>query len=216
MVVKNSLCALALVALLSPALAQDRGARAPFDFYVLSLSWSAAFCASGGAERGREQCQPGMGLGFVVHGLWPQYEKGYPSDCDPQGRAIPRAALDAAKGLFPTEGLARHEWRRHGSCSGKSPQEYFADVRHARESVSIPSEFDRLTQEREVAPLDVQRAFQRANPQLRPGMMAVQCSRGFLQEVRICMSRDLREFRPCPEVVRNACKAQSIKIPPSL
>jgi ribonuclease T2 len=125
-------------------------------------------------------------------------------------------ALEAAKGLFPTEGLARHEWRRHGSCSGKSPQEYFADVRRARAAITIPSEFDQLTQEREASPLDVQRAFTQANPQLRPGMMAVQCARGFLQEVRICMSADLRDFRPCPDIVRNACKAQSIKIPPSL
>ena len=215
-VVKFSLRVLALVACLSPAIAQERGTARPFDFYVLSLSWSAAYCASGGAERGRDQCQPGLGLGFVVHGLWPQYEKGYPSDCDAQGRPVPRAALELAKGLFPTEGLARHEWRRHGSCSGKSPQEYFADVRRAREAVVIPPEYDRLGQEREAAPLDVQRAFQRVNPHLRPGMMAVQCSRGFLQEVRICMTHDLREFRPCPDVVRNACKAQSMKIPPSL
>jgi ribonuclease T2 len=127
-----------------------------------------------------------------------------------------RIALDAAKGLFPTEGLARHEWRRHGSCTGRSPQDYFADVRQARSAVKVPDEFERLKREEEVAPVDIQRAFERVNSRLRPGMMAVQCSRGYLQEVRICMSKDLRDFRPCPDVVRSACKAPSIKVTPSL
>ncbi len=200
--------------------AQERSFPRPsqpgvFDFYVLALSWSPGFCAAGGGERGREQCQSGVHLGFVVHGLWPQFEKGYPSDCD-TGRPLSRMALDAAKGLFPTEGLVRHEWRRHGSCTGRSPQDYFADVRQARSAVKVPDEFERLKREEEVAPVDIQRAFERVNPRLRPGMMAVQCSRGYLQEVRICMSKDLREFRPCPDVLRSACKAPSIKVTPSL
>ena len=187
-----------------------------FDFYVLSLSWSPGFCATGGAEKAREQCQAGMGLGFVVHGLWPQFERGFPSDCDGAGRPISRTALEAAKGLFPSEGLARYEWRKHGSCSGRSPQDYFADVRAARDLVTIPPEFQRLKQEEDVAPAEILRSFGKANPRLRAGMAAVTCSRGYLQEVRVCLSKDLREFRPCPEVTRNSCRAPSIKVTPSL
>ena len=187
-----------------------------FDFYVLALSWSPGFCATGGAEKAREQCQGGRGLGFVVHGLWPQFERGFPSDCDSTGRPVSRVALDAARGLFPSEELARYEWRKHGSCSGRSPQDYFADVRAARDSVSIPPEFERLRREEEVAPADILRAFGKANPRLRAGMAAVACAKGYLQEVRVCMSKDLREFRPCPEVTRNSCRAPSIKVTPSL
>ena len=186
------------------------------DFYVLALSWSPGFCATGGAEKAREQCQSGMGLGFVVHGLWPQFERGFPSDCDGAGRPISRTALEAAKGLFPSEGLARYEWRKHGSCSGRSPQDYFADVRAARDLVSVPPEFERLKQEEEVAPAEILRSFGKANPRLRAGMAAVTCARGYLQEVRVCLSKDLREFRPCPEVTRNSCRAPSIKVTPSL
>ena len=110
-----------------------------FDFYVLSLSWSPGFCENDGAQR-RAQCAPGAGKGFVVHGLWPQYERGFPSDCD--GPVSPsRIALAHAEGVFPDEGLARHEWRKHGRCSGRSPSDYFADVRRARESVTIPTPF---------------------------------------------------------------------------
>ena len=65
----------------SPAGAQMRRGSAPgdFDFYVLALSWSSGFCELGGAEKARKQCAPGAGLGFVVHGLWPQFDRGFPS-----------------------------------------------------------------------------------------------------------------------------------------
>ena len=103
--------AAALVTSLAPAAAQ-RGGGTPgqFDYYVLALSWSPNYCEVQGERRGSRQCDPGRNLGFVVHGLWPQYERGFPSNCGTD-RFIPRAALDEARGVFPDEGLARHEWR---------------------------------------------------------------------------------------------------------
>ncbi len=112
-----------------------------FDFYVLALSWSSGFCETPAGERARGQCDAGANLGFVVHGLWPQYEHGYPSDCGPAARFPSRLALDSAQGLYPNEGLARHEWQKHGTCSGKSPTDYFAEVRRARDSIVIPAPF---------------------------------------------------------------------------
>ncbi|WP_084570415.1 ribonuclease T2 [Methylosinus sp. PW1] len=186
-----------------------------FDFYVLTLSWSPAFCESGGGREYRAQCEPGLGKGFVTHGLWPQYEHGFPSECD--GAATPsRMALEHVAGVYPDEGLARHEWRKHGRCSGKSPTDYFVDVRRATESVTIPALLERPRQAQSFAPLDIQRAFIAANPRLRPGMLAVTCRKGALQDVRICFSRDLREFRPCPEIARGACRAGEISVPAPL
>ena len=89
-------------------------------------------------------------------------------------------------------------------------------MRAARDLVRVPPEFERLKQEEEVAPAEILRSFGKANPRLRAGMAAVTCSKGFLQEVRVCLSKDLREFRPCPEVTRNSCRAPSIKVTPSL
>jgi ribonuclease T2 len=195
--------------------AEARGGAGPFDFYVLTLSWSPAFCESGGGREYRAQCEPGLAKGFVTHGLWPQYEHGFPSECD--GAATPsRMALAHVAGVYPDEGLARHEWRKHGRCSGKSPTDYFADVRRASESVTIPALFERPRQAQSFAPLDIQRAFIAANPRLRPGMLAVTCRKGALQDVRICFSRDLREFRPCPEIARGACRSGEIAVPAPL
>lgn len=182
-----------------------------FDFYVLALSWSSGFCATGGAEKGKSQCDRGAGLGFVVHGLWPQYERGYPSDCG--GGPVSSVALEQARGLFPDIGLARYEWRKHGTCSGKSPADYFGDVRRARDMIVIPDRFAKARGDQSMSPQDILRAFGDANPRLRPGMAAVGCRSGVLQEVRICLSKDLREFRLCPEVARSSCRTREIDVP---
>ena len=191
-----------------------RGASIPgqFDFYVLSLSWSPGFCATGGDDKGRDQCKSGSNIGFTVHGLWPQYDRGFPSDCNGQ-RAPSRIALEATDGVYPDQGLARYEWRKHGTCSGLSAMEYFTAVRRARDAVVIPSRFKDPHQGQTLSPTDVDRAFTDANSRLRPGMLAAVCQRGTLDEVRICFSKDLRDFRACPEVVREECHAQSVQVP---
>jgi ribonuclease T2 len=214
----KALPALALLVLLSasPAFAQETrgGPAGAFDFYVLALSWSPGFCALEGQRKGREQCEPGRDLGFTVHGLWPQFERGYPSECGPSGRFPSRAALNEAKGTFPEDGLARQQWRRHGTCSGKGPAEYFRDARLARERVRIPERFASMPSQASLTPLDIEGAFGEANPGLRPDMMAVVCRRGVLQEVRICLERNLRGFRICPEVDRSGCHAGEIRVEP--
>ncbi len=184
-----------------------------FDFYVLALSWSSGFCEAGGAEKARDQCAAGANLGFVVHGLWPQFEHGFPSDCDPGARPVTRTALETTVGLYPSEGLARYEWRKHGTCTGKPPVAYFNDVRVARDKVQIPSEFLRLRNEEKVDPGTLARTFLAANAGLRPNMIAIDCQRGILQEVRICLSKDLRDFHACPEVARATCRSSEIAVP---
>ena len=193
-----------------------RGASVPgrFDFYVLALSWSPGFCATGGGDDGkrRDQCRPGADIGFTVHGLWPQYERGYPSDCPGAGR-LDRGALAQTDGVYPAEGLARYEWRKHGTCSGLSPSAYFAAAKGARDAVTIPAALIEPYGDQRLAPADVERAFVQANPRLRPGMLAAICRRGTLEEVRVCFTRDLRAFQACPEVVREGCRDAALSVP---
>jgi ribonuclease T2 len=194
--------------------AAETAAPGAFDFYVLSLSWSPGFCATGGDQKAKDQCAAGSNLGFVVHGLWPQNTHGFPSDCGPAGRSPSRQALDTVQGLYPDEGLARYEWRKHGTCSGLSPTDYFASVRRAHDAVAIPAAFQTPKAEQTWAPIDVARAFSAANPGLRTDEMAVTCRSSDLQEVRICFSKDLKGFTPCPEVARASCRAAGVTVPP--
>jgi ribonuclease T2 len=197
-----------------PPSAAGDGSSGPgnFDFYVLSLSWSSGFCETGGGGRPSNQCNIGSGLGFVVHGLWPQYEHGFPSNCATD-RPVSQIALNEAQGLFPDDGLARYEWRKHGTCSGKSPQAYFADVRRALQAVTIPPDLRHPLQDLVGSPRDLITDFLTSNAGLRPDMMAVGCKGTTLQEVRICFTRDLRSFRSCTEVSRDTCHASQIQVP---
>ena len=180
---------------------------------MLALSWSPGFCATGGAAKARDQCASGSDLGFVVHGLWPQFTRGYPSDCGPAGRVPSRQALDTVRGIYPDVGLARHEWIKHGTCSGKSPTDYFADVKAARAAIAIPQPLQRPSTDQTWAPLDVARALVAANQGLRTDQMSVTCRQGMLAEVRICLAKDLRNTVPCPEVARGACRTRQITVP---
>ena len=151
--------------LASPSLAQGYGQRGggtpgDFDFYVLALSWSPGFCElDGDRTRNREQCADGNGLRFVVHGLWPQYERGYPSDCSLAERSPSRSAMAEAEGVYPTDSLARYEWRKHGTCTGSSPADYFRDVRRARDKVAVPPALARSERDQRCTSLDLERAF---------------------------------------------------------
>lgn len=187
-------------------------AKGDFDFYVLALSWSPSFCETTGARRGSAQCAPGAHPGFVVHGLWPQNDDGYPSQC-PGDPSLPYSVLSRLSDLYADSGLARHEWRQHGLCSAKTPAGYFADVRAARNSVVVPPAFKAPQADQRLAPRDIQRAFMDANPRLRAGMMAVTCRRGLFLEARFCLSKDLRNFVACPQVARESCRSQSVVAP---
>ena len=193
----------------------QRGGGTPgqFDFYVLALSWSPSFCRSDAGRRNQTQCGMDQRSEFVVHGLWPQYERGFPSDCSTVNRSIPRMAMDKAAAIFPDERLARYEWNKHGTCSGLSPSDYFEDVANARAKVVVPSRFHQPTGDIETSPMEIERSFTAANRGLRADMMAVQCTRGLMTEIRICLSKDLRSFVPCQEVNRSSCRAQDITAP---
>ncbi|HLH49360.1 MAG TPA: ribonuclease T2, partial [Roseiarcus sp.] len=185
-----------------------------FDYYLLTLSWSPGFCDKGGESKAPDQCEAGAGLGFVVHGLWPQFAHGYPQDCDGFSRPVSRSALALARGVFPDESLARYEWRKHGTCTGLSPEGFFATARRARDAIVVPEAFKWPRQEQNLAPRDIERAFIAVNPGLRFEAMAVTCRGGELQDVRFCLSKDLRNFVNCPDVARRACRAPSISVAP--
>ena len=185
-----------------------------FDFYVLSLSWSPSFCRSAGADRSPEQCKKGSGKGFVLHGLWPQDEDGYPSSCTPAEQTLSKYDLEAGAGLYPEQWLVKYQWRRHGTCSGEAPEQYFRMVKTAFERIRIPDGFKSVDSNRVDVPAEIEKQFSDANPGLTSDMISVSCRDKLMQDVRICFSRDLSQFRTCPQVDRAGCKAPSVTVPP--
>jgi ribonuclease T2 len=204
---------LALCVIAAPAQDARQNQPGEFDFYVLSLSWSPSFCDAA-ADRGKQQAQCGeRPYSFVVHGFWPQYEKGFPEYCQVPAPRLDRNIVSSMLDLMPAPRLIFHEWDRHGTCSGLPPRGYFETVRKARAVVKIPSEFLDVKSELTVTPASVQEAFTKANPGLNPGGMAVGCDNKRLREIRICMTRELA-FRDCADVERRSCKRDKLVMPP--
>lgn len=183
---------IAWLGLCGAALAEGEQAG-DFDYYVLSLSWQPTWCALEGAARGAEECT--WGQGFVLHGLWPQYERGWPSYCATMERDPPRRQTEAMADVM-APGLAWHQWKKHGRCSGLPAADYFALMREAAERVALPEVFYRLRQDLALPASVVEDAFREANPGLRRDAITVTCEAGRIQEARICLTRDL-DFRDC-------------------
>jgi ribonuclease T2 len=211
-----ALSALGLSVLLaSLASAQERPESRPgqFDFYVLALSWSPSFCAAE-RERGRRndpQCG-GRPFSFVVHGLWPQFEHGFPSDCEVPAPRLARSIVSSMLDLMPSPRLIYHEWDTHGTCSGLGAAAYFETVRKARGAVKIPAEYSALANPITVTPAEVEDAFVKANPGLTRAEMAIDCSSKRLREVRLCLKKDF-SFHDCPQVAHRSCRRDRIAMP---
>ena len=155
-----------------PASAQDRRQNTPgeFDYYVLSLSWSPSFCEEaeerGGGGRSQQAQCGGRPFSFVVHGLWPQYEHGFPEYCQRPSPRLGRNIMVSMLDLMPAPGLIYNEWDKHGTCSGLDQRAYFETIRKARAAVKIPEEYLQLSDAKMVAPADIEAAFVKANPGL--------------------------------------------------
>ncbi|HYC17132.1 MAG TPA: ribonuclease T2 [Pseudolabrys sp.] len=199
------------------AFAQERrqGESGQFDFYVLALSWSPSYCEA--AENRRPNRAPdrqcsGRPFAFVVHGLWPQYERGFPSYCQVPAPRLNRTIVGSMLDLMPSPHLIFHEWDQHGTCSGLSPQAYFENVRRARALVKIPPEYLELNRPITVTSGEVAEAFIKTNPGLSQKAMAVSCDRRRLTEVRVCLGKDF-SFHDCPEIARRTCRLDTIAVP---
>ena len=188
--------------------ARAEGERAgAFDYYVLALSWTPTWCAIEGDGRGSPQCDPGQGFGFTLHGLWPQYEAGWPSYCPTSERNPSRGMTADMADIMGSSGLAWHQWNKHGVCSGLSARDYFALSRLAYERVTRPDLLRNLGREVRLPAEVIEEAFLEENPDLRDETTTVTCRDGRVQEIRICLTRDL-DPRECGRDVARDCPLQ--------
>ncbi len=191
-----------------------------FDYYALVLSWSPTHCGTPQGRRDRTQCSPrtGSGYSFVLHGLWPQYERGYPEKCRTRYRPyVSKPTIASMMDIMPSKGLIIHEYRKHGTCSGLVPRDYFSLSRKLYDKIKIPAAYKAPQKEQFVSPQNLVADFMSANPELKADMMGVVCrgSGNRLREIRICFSKD-GTLRSCGknENQRKLCKAKRMFVPP--
>ena len=193
-----------------------RNTPGEFDYYVLVLGWSPSYCANEGKKRGDRQCDADRPRAFVLHGLWPQYVKGWPQDCRTGKRLwVPQSVIEEMRDIMPSKSLIIHEFRNHGTCSGLEPAQYFRIARELYEHVDVPARFTAPRSALLVSPEEVEREFAAANAWLKPEMISVTCRGSNLLDVRVCFGRDLKP-RACGanEEQQHLCRASRISVPP--
>jgi ribonuclease T2 len=183
--------ALATLMLSSQPIEAGSNRAGEFDYYILALSWSPTWCALTGDARDADQCDARHDFSFTLHGLWPQHEIGWPSNCQSNEGPPSRAETAAMADIMGSGGLAWHEWNTHGRCTGLSAEDYFALSRKAYASITIPKVLAQLDRDVTLPPSVVEDAFVEANPGLTRPMITITCEGGRIDEARICLSRDL-------------------------
>lgn len=188
-----------------------------FDYWTLVLSWSPTYCASAAGRRDQGQCGAGRRYAFVVHGLWPQYDSGWPDFCRGGRKWVPSHVIDATLSVMPSKRLIIHEWRKHGSCAGLRPEAYFGRIRKLFAAVKIPARY--LSPNRPVmtTPDQMRRDFVSTNRWLKPAMISINCGnrrdRARLRDVRVCFDRKFVPV-PCGANERRQCRAGLLVLPP--
>ena len=220
----RGLVCIAAAALLAATAASAQEAEAPaaYESLVLSLSWSPTWCATRPGHADHEQCGDKK-YAFVVHGLWPQYERGvkHRRKCL-TATEVPAKVADQMLPVMPSHKLIEHEWETHGACVEKDPATYYAKAKTAYERIKIPAAFRSAEQPRSMTADQIRKAFVDANPGLPEDAVAVACHtsrprRGGepaaessppaaapLNDVRFCLDKALK-FQECPGTVRDRC-----------
>lgn len=184
-----------------------------FDYYVLALSWSPNWCALEGDAKNSEQCDTDRDLGWVMHGFWPQFHRGWPSYCKPAPRPASHAMTAEMADIMGTSGSAWYQWKKHGVCAGLPARKYFETARAAYNSITRPAVLRKLDKQITLPASLVEEAFLKDNPQLEADMVTVTCRSNRIQEVRVCLSKDLSPV-PCGRDVIKDCTAKSAVFDP--
>jgi ribonuclease I len=185
-----------------------------FDFYLLDLTHEAAWCEDG--NENRVQCRAldaasNADRPLVLHGLWPEYRKpgAYPEYCQAGAFRVSAVLSERLLQVMPgaAEGLHRHEWRRHGSCSGLDPESYFNESIRVTQRVAASMRVAlREAAGSRVSASALRAAVGRIDPELPESVVFV-CKnlrtakpqhrqRPFLVSVRVCIDNNGPEGRP--------------------
>ncbi len=184
-----------------------------FSYYLLVLSYAPDFCDQPQGKKDPRECGIGRKVGFVVHGMWPQGDttRG-PENCGHAGAVSP-AIVQATLKYIPTESLIQHEWATHGTCSGLSAADYFAALRTARDSVTIPGDLNQPAQRLQLSPATIESKMAAGNASFPPAAFRTSCYRNNeLQEVRICVNKD-QSPRACGPSA-GECTARTVTLLP--
>lgn len=194
----------------------QRNVAGQFDYYDLVLSWSPTYCETGGDQKRDPQCTSSRPYSFILHGVWPQYEKGWPQSCPTKKNSwVSRELIQSMMDIMPSKGLIIHEYKKHGTCSGLSPEQYYDLSRKLYNSIKIPPRYKAPEKPLLLSPKEIENDFLVNNPDLKPEMISIVCGKRRLREIRICYNKS-GKLRGCGQNENQSrlCRLPKVYLPP--
>lgn len=203
---------------------------APPQAYVLAISWHPAFCEQkpGLAECRNQSSSDFEALNLTLHGLWPEDQY-----CDVDSRLIdidrasrwedlppvdlsPATERDLAQAMPGTQDdLHRHEWIKHGTCSGADADTYYARAVALLAEINNSAVRDLFARNigRQVSRNQLRAAFDAAFGDGAGRRVRVECEddgeRRLLSELRINLDGEAMGSGTLAELIRAAPSAGS-------
>ncbi len=194
---------------------------------LLAVSWQPAFC-EGRPEKPecRSQTEGRFDASrFSLHGLWPMGGNycgvgEEPRELDEAGDwlALPALELDpGTRNLLETvmpgtqSGLQRHEWIKHGTCSGMDAERYYARSVALIEDLNMSAVADLFAENigRRVSSEAVMHAFDEAFGRGAARRVKMKCrkdddGRMLITELTIGLGNDYRDEKSLGELIQSA------------
>lgn len=183
-----------------------RGQKGDFDHYILSFSWSPAFCDSPAGQKRLNQgatlqCRDNR-FAWAIHGLWPQYAakragQSWPQFCAPV-QPVPEPVLRRHLCSSPDPRLMQCEWAKHGSCSDfATPEDYFAAQSRVAQRLTLPSPQPGQSAQAFATAVVAANDASHGHDRLQRRHLRVIGGKEGIRELRVCLERDLTRYRPC-------------------
>ena len=115
--------------------------------------------------------------------------------------------------IMGTSGLAWHQWKKHGTCTGREAVDYYALSREAYGKINRPEVLRKLKDQVSLPATLIEEAFLQENPELEPDGITITCKSGHIQEARICLSKALSPV-PCGRDVVKDCRLKDALLDP--
>ncbi len=184
---------------------------------LLAISWQNAFCQTHQNRRECRNVKPSSfsASHFTLHGLWPQPRSKV--NCKGTHKVyLPKPLYQELLQVQPAarSGLHKHEWKKHGTCYGKSPEAYFEDSIALLKQVNDSAVRDLFVRNvgRKLTSEQVRFAFDRAFGKGSGRKVKMVCDRGLITELwinlkgKITPKTDLSELLKKAPIAKGGCR----------
>jgi ribonuclease T2 len=115
--------------------------------------------------------------------------------------------------IMASGGLAWHQWKKHGRCSGLSSEQYFKIARQAYNAVVRPPVLRKLERAVKLPAAVIEEAFLKSNPDWSADMLTITCKQGRIQEARLCLTKGLQPRVCGADVIRDCSMRDAVFAP---